>query len=541
MIHPLFVFLALGLAGQAYASDGPVTEINIINEEISPDGFSRVGVLANGTFPGPTISGQKGDHFKIMVNNELQDKSMVTSTSVHWHGLKQHGSSWADGVASQELIGTTPICPRNTVTDSEVLSSSTIRTTLINCSTMLTMKAPSSRWRTGIVRLHYSLFWQPYLNSHATSQDKPSPQYTGRAVLDSTLINGLGRYKGGPASALAVVNVEFGKRYRFRLLSMSCDPNFVFSIDDHPLTVIEADGVNTLPLPVDSIQIYAGQRYSFILNAIGTSGNYWIRSNPNMGTMGFEDGTNLAILRYKDAPEVDPTTMSHEYVNPLKEQNLHPLENPGAPGEPHEDGADVHLNMALGFDLNTKQFTLNGAPFVAPSVPVLLQILSGAASAESLLPSGSVYSLPPNKTIQISMPAGKSAGSPHPMHLHGHVFDVVRSAGSSEFNFVDPVRRDVVNTGVDGDNVTIRFRTDNAGPWFLHCHIDRHMDGGMAVVFAEDVPGVASAKADVPESWDQLCPIHDALESSEGTAQQRKRAVHAHGHAKRFDSSRDFF
>ncbi|KAL0059253.1 hypothetical protein AAF712_014003 [Marasmius tenuissimus] len=281
--------------------------------------------------------------------------------------------------------------------------------------------------------------------------------------------------------------------------------------------------------------------------------------------MGFEDGTNLAILRYKDAPEVDPTTTSHEYVNPLKEQNLHPLEKPGAPGEPHEDGADVHLNMALGFDLNTKQFTLNGASFVAPSVPVLLQILSGAASAESLLPSGSVYSLPPNKTIQISMPAGKSAGSPHPMHLHGHVFDVVRSAGSSEFNFVDPVRRDVVNTGVDGDNVTIRFRTDNAGPWFLHCHIDRHMDGqvlllqiwgctvlntffrlprtysGMAVVFAEDVPGVASAKADVPESWDQLCPIHDALESSEGAAQQRKRAVHAHGHAKRFDSSRGFF
>ncbi|KAL0064921.1 hypothetical protein AAF712_008179 [Marasmius tenuissimus] len=500
MIHPLFVFLALGLAGQTYASDGPVTEINIINEEISPDGFSRVGVLANGTFPGPTISGQKGDHFKIMVNNELQDKSMVTSTSVHWHGLKQHATQYCDGLRGPFIVYD-PNDPHQLLYD--VDDESTIITladwyVLPNCDLC------------SILLRHH---------------------------------NSKGRYKGGPASALAVVNVEFGKR----------------------LVVIEADGVNTLPLPVDSIQIYAGelskfvvpvntdvkvkvivrlntgQRYSFILNAIGTSGNYWIRSNPNMGTMGFEDGTNLAILRYKDAPEVDPTTMSHEYVNPLKEQNLHPLENPGAPGEPHEDGADVHLNMALGFDLNTKQFTLNGAPFVAPSVPVLLQILSGAASAESLLPSGSVYSLPPNKTIQISMPAGKSAGSPHPMHLHGHVFDVVRSAGSSEFNFVDPVRRDVVNTGVDGDNVTIRFRTDNAGPWFLHCHIDRHMDGGMAVVFAEDVPGVASAKADVPESWDQLCPIHDAPESSEGTAQQRKRAVHAHGHAKRFDSSRDFF
>ncbi|KAK1227963.1 fatty-acyl coenzyme A oxidase [Marasmius sp. AFHP31] len=532
MIHPLFVFLALGLAGQAYASDGPVsTDINIVNAEISPDGFSRVGVLANGTFPGPTLSGQKGDHFKIMVNNELQDKSMVTSTSVHWHGLKQHGSSWADGVAS---VTQCPISPGHSF---EYQFHATDQ-----AGTHWYHSHLSTQYCDGL-RGPFIVYDPNDPHQLLYDVDDESTIITlADCVPDSTLINGLGRYKGGPASALAVINVEFGKRYRFRLISMSCDPNYVFSIDDHPLTVIEADGVNTLPLPVDSIQIYAGQRYSFILNAIGTSGNYWIRSNPNMGAMGFEDGINLAILRYKDAPELDPTTESHEYVNPLKEQNLHPFENPGAPGEPHEDGADIHLNMALGFDTTTKKFTLNGNSFVPPSVPVLLQILSGAAPAESLLPSGSVYSLPPNKTIQISMPAGKSAGSPHPMHLHGHVFDVVRSAGSSEFNFVDPVRRDVVNTGVDGDNVTIRFKTDNAGPWFLHCHIDRHIDGGMAVVFAEDVPGVANAKADVPESWDQLCPIHDALEeSSEGAGQQRKRAAHAHRHAKRFDSSRDLF
>ena len=29
-------------------------------------------------------------------------------------------------------------------------------------------------------------------------------------------------------------------------------------------------------------------------------------------------------------------------------------------------------------------------------------------------------------------------------------------------------RRDVVNIGLAGDNVTFRFRTDNPGPWFLH-------------------------------------------------------------------------
>ena len=32
-------------------------------------------------------------------------------------------------------------------------------------------------------------------------------------------------------------------------------------------------------------------------------------------------------------------------------------------------------------------------------------------------------------------------------------------------------QRDVVSTGTPGDNVTIRFVTDNAGPWFLHWYV----------------------------------------------------------------------
>lgn len=82
------------------------------------------------------------------------------------------------------------------------------------------------------------------------------------------LINGLGRAAGGDADAsLAVVNVTQGLRYRFRLVSISCDPNFTFYIQGHNFTVIEVDGVNVNPLTVDSIQIYAGQRYSFVVSS----------------------------------------------------------------------------------------------------------------------------------------------------------------------------------------------------------------------------------------------------------------------------------
>ncbi len=77
-------------------------------------------------------------------------------------------------------------------------------------------------------------------------------------MADATLINGKGRYPGGPNVDLAVVSVQKGKRYRLRLVSISCDPNFVVSIDNHDLTVIEVEGTPVKPYTVNSIQILAG-------------------------------------------------------------------------------------------------------------------------------------------------------------------------------------------------------------------------------------------------------------------------------------------
>ena len=93
---------------------------------------------------------------------------------------------------------------------------------------------------------------------------------------------------------------------------------------------------------------------------------------------------------------------------------------------------------------------------------------------------------------------------------------VVRSAGSTTYNYRNPVWRDTVSTGTSAtnDNVTIRFQTDNPGPWFLHCHIDFHLEAGFAVVFAEDPVGVSLANP-VPKAWSDLCPTYDALSADD--------------------------
>lgn len=63
----------------------------------------------------------------------------------------------------------------------------------------------------------------------------PSPSAGTLPKADAVLVNGLGRFAGGPASPLAVITVIPHKRYRFRLISMSCDPNFTFNIDGHTM------------------------------------------------------------------------------------------------------------------------------------------------------------------------------------------------------------------------------------------------------------------------------------------------------------------
>ncbi|KAI0312942.1 laccase [Amylostereum chailletii] len=498
-----FLVLLISLASGVYPAT--VTENLVIsNVDLSPDGYERSTVVANGAFPGPLLSANKGDTFQINVTDSLTDTGMPVITTIHWHGLFQSGSTEMDGVS---MVSQCPIIPGNSYTynfsvpdqagtywyhsHQEAQYCDGLRGPLVlydpddphadlydvdNSSTVITLSD-----------------WYHYLSPDAPAVANPS----------ATLINGLGRYDGGTDTDLAVISVESGKRYRFRIVSMSCDPNFTFSIDNHTFTIIEVDGVNSQPLEVDQIQIFAGQRYSVVLSADQDVDNYWVRALPNTNGASYDDGLNSAILRYVGANETDPTTSDTSGSVPMVETDLHPLETTAVPGTAGVGEADINLTFNL--DFSNALFTINDVSFTPPSVPVLLQVLSGSTTAASLLPNGSVYTLESNKVVEVTIPGG-TAGAPHPFHLHGHNFWVVRSAGNSTYNYVDPIVRDVVSTGTTGDEVTFRFTTDNPGPWFLHCHIDWHLAAGLAVVFVEAPTEVTESPSD---AWEDLCPTYN--------------------------------
>ena len=127
----------------------------------------------------------------------------------------------------------------------------------------------------------------------------------------------------------------------------------------------------------------------------------------------------------------------------------------------------------MDFSFNGTDFFINNHTFVPPTVPVLLQILSGAQSPQDLMPADSIYALPINSSIEISFPAAANAiAGPHPIHLHGHFFELVTGHGAYA------PRKHTVNVP-PGGKMTFDLTADAAGDWAFHCHNLYHMTAGM--------------------------------------------------------------
>jgi FtsP/CotA-like multicopper oxidase with cupredoxin domain len=64
----------------------------------------------------------------------------------------------------------------------------------------------------------------------------------------------------------------------------------------------------------------------------------------------------------------------------------------------------------------------------------------------------------------------------HPLHLHGHTFEVRTGAGAGP-------RKDTVIVPSMG-RVTLDVVADNPGQWALHCHNIYHAEVGMQTVLS---------------------------------------------------------
>ncbi|KAK7316620.1 hypothetical protein RJT34_00222 [Clitoria ternatea] len=512
----------------------------------TPDCLEHVVMGINGQFPGPTIRAQVGDILHIALTNKLSTEGTV----IHWHGIRQFRTPWADGTAS---ISQCAINPGETYH---------YRFTVDKPGTYFYhghygMQRAAGLYGSLIVDLpkgqnepfHYddefnlllSDLW--HTSSHEQEVGLSSKPFRWIGEPQSLLINGRGQFncslaaklvnttlpqcnfRGGEQCAPQILHVEPNKTYRIRIASTTSLASLNLAISNHKLVVVEADGNYVQPFAVDDIDIYSGETYSVLLRTDqNPNNNYWV----SIGVRGRLPKTpqGLTILNYKTiSASVFPT--SPPPITPLwndfersKSFTKKVIAKVGTPQPPKFSDRKVFLlntqnlvdgfikwainNMSLALPptpyLGSIKFKLNNAFDQKPppeKFPQDYDIFNPPTKNPNANIGNGVYTFHLDEVVDVILQNANQLngiGSEiHPWHLHGHDFWVL-GYGEGKFKDGDENKFNLTHAPLRNTAVifpygwtALRFKADNPGVWAFHCHIEPHLHMGMGVIFAEGV------------------------------------------------------
>ncbi|TNY21325.1 laccase [Rhodotorula diobovata] len=519
---------ALAVLALASSASADLVEkwYNITYTKASPDGFEKDWVVGvNGTWPPPILNVKANDTVRIHALNNLD-----MACSIHHHGIFFNQTNYYDGAPG---ITQCPIPP----------------------GAKLTYEVP--------VDLQHGTYWWHSHSSVAYQDGLRAPfiihaenephQYDDEFTIilgdwyheRGTKLNNKFMSKYNPTGAEPVPdallmyaadqngtylpsneNVQFngnlsipfeaGKTYRLRVLNTGVFAMTFFWIDGHEMQVIEADGVDTEPYPVDFLTVSVAQRYSVLVTARNDTSQNWL-VHANFDDSMFDtvpEGLTLNYTTTISYGEGNPTAPSG-YRDQLGLMEDH-LMVPIVAEEQYVPTTELELDVYFdAYDNGVNRASmLNNVTWVAPDTPSLMTMLSmgndslnskvyGPQTAQHILNRGEVMDL-----MVINFDANA-----HPFHLHGFNFQVTRVATdvtSSDpllnpphtLGAANPMRRDTIIVPAGGA-VNIAWQAYNPGAWVFHCHIQWHMEAGLAVVFMTDVLGAQQSMTLPQEIVDQ--------------------------------------
>ncbi|CAG8505887.1 15998_t:CDS:2 [Dentiscutata heterogama] len=509
------------LPRDAQTGSEKVFNLTISKGSFAPDGFSRDIYLINGQFPGPSIECNKGDTLVINVNNQLNE-----DTTIHSHGIFQRGTPWYDGVPGQTQCGI-PSGGSFTYTFAVNQSgtywyhSHSRGQYIEGLVGPLIVHDPADPYTkdydkeiTVLLQDWYHTDSPTLLASFltpASQGNEPSP--------DNGLINGKNSYNCSSAPAgsncvnnasLSQFNFVSGKKYRIRIINTSAFSAFIFSIDDHPMDVIEVEGMMTQRYTVHRLPINIAQRYSVIVTADKPVKSYWMRAEMETACYAVVSPSLnplvKAIVTYNGSTDQSPSSTAWtdkvKNCTDLDASNLKPYNPQKVPQ------ADLNFTVQVLFQPDSNNVTLgyinNSTYKIDTNNPTIMKVYNGVTQFAA---DQNVFLVEKNSVVDIIL-INLDTGE-HPFHLHGHVFWLLGSGvngtkpDKNKLNANDPIQRDTTTVPAGGWAV-LRFVSDNPGVWGFHCHIEWHVQSGLVSQFVAQPDQIKTLNS--PADWKALCP-----------------------------------
>ncbi|XP_072952102.1 laccase-25-like isoform X2 [Typha angustifolia] len=335
----------------------------------------RVIAAVNGQMPGPTLEVLEGDTVEVHVINESP-----YNITIHWHGVFQRLSAWADG---PDMITQCPIRPGN---------SYTYKFNIIGQEGTLWWHAHVSFLRATI---YGALVIRPRRGAKAYPFPKPDrevPILLGEwwnanvvNVEKEALLSGNGANKsdaytinGKPgdlyncsSKEIYKLKVESGKTYMLRIINAALNNQLFFKVAGHGFTVVAADAAYTKPYKTDVIVIAPGQSIDALMIADAPPALYYMAAQLYQSISPpfppFDNTTTRGVLEYKyshvqsphpqmpEMPAFNNTATAHRFYT-----NLTGLLMPGKPTVPLEIDTHMFITFGLGIDpCQTNQVTCN--------------------------------------------------------------------------------------------------------------------------------------------------------------------------------------
>ncbi|KAK4278522.1 hypothetical protein QN277_016358 [Acacia crassicarpa] len=513
-------------------------------------------LTVNGQFPGPTVETRNGDSLVIKVTNAGR-----YNISIHWHGLRMLRNPWADGPSYVTQCPIPPggtYTYRFTINNQEGTlwwhaHTGFLRATVYGA--FIIYPRLGSPYPFSMPKREFPILLGEWFDRDAMSLLRMT-QFTGAPpnVSIAYTINGQpGDLYRCSSQDTVQIPVEPGETILLRIINSALEQELFFTVANHRLTVVSTDAAYTKPFTTSVIMIGPGQTVNVLLTADQAPGRYYMaaRAYESAQNAPFDNTTTTAILEYKSASCKNCGQFSRPILPVL------PAFNDTATAAAFDAGlrglslvkvskeVDVSLNFIVGLGLinctnpnsprcqgpNGTRFaaSMNNVSFVLPRTTSLMQAyyqgIPGVFTTDfppvpplqfnytGNVPRGlwtpargtKLYKLKYGSKVQIIFQDTSIVTTEnHPMHIHGYHFFIVGSGfgnfnpatDPAKFNLVDPPVRNTVGTP-PGGWVAIRFLADNPGIWFVHCHIDTHLNWGLAMAFLVE-NGVGRSQSVIP-------------------------------------------